>query len=169
MNHLASRARGSKLSFERMSSYAQAEFLTGLRPRGDVHRDVAAERGHGYGRAERCFPGSDGERQCYVTIVEREAIVGCDVHLEVQVTRTATAGRRLTLPCESNQLPLGDARRNRYPHGVRAQLHRTVRLHLGALELQGAGRALKGLSESDVYAGVMIATTAAGCSSPGER
>ena len=80
-----------------------------------------------------------------------------DVRLEVEIPRAAAPARRLALTGETDQLPRGDAWRNRYADGVVAQLERAVGLELGTLELEHPGRAPEGFLEIDFDARVMIA------------
>ena len=59
---------------------------------------------------------------------------------EVQITRTTTTRRLLTLTGKANQLPISHARRNRDANCVRLHIQRAIRLQIRALQLERARR-----------------------------
>src|SRR6185437_3082783 len=128
----------------------QAQFLTRLCPRRNMHFDRAARSWNRHARSERRLPGCNRQRQCNVAPIHLEQRMGLDTHLEVQVARLAASAGLLSLPGQANELALGHAGRNGDPHGMRLELQGAVRLELGPLELERAGRAGVRLLEVDV-------------------
>src|SRR5579862_2400023 len=82
------------------------------------------------------------------------------MHLEIEITRLATARGRLPLSGETDELAFGNSRGNVDAHRARAQLDGAVALYLRVLELEGARRAREGFFETHVEPRMMIAPAA---------
>ena len=87
-----------------------------------------------------------------------------DVDLQVQITRTSTTRRLLTLTRKANQLPISHARRNRDANCVRLHVQRAIRLQIRALQLERARSSLECLLQIDINTRMMIASGAASSS-----